>query len=217
MERTDFDQCFETRDFKISELKETDSYQGVLLKTPFESEIVANDSLILCEDCLLTSSMKTLANALVKELTREGKTMSVAESLTGGELASSIVNVSGASKVFDQGIVSYSNNAKKTLLGVKEESLNDFGAVSKQVALEMARGVLKDNDYALSTTGIAGPKGDGICEKIGTVFIGLATKTEVQAFGFHFDGSRDEVREKSVQTALSLLLTKIVKDKIGKN
>lgn len=199
---------------QVVELEVKDSYQGVELKTPNENSKNFDEDMIssLGETILLNLSNEKLAEIIIKVLSESEKTLSVAESLTGGELASTLVGISGASKVFDLGIVSYSNKAKNTLLGVSEKSLSQYGAVSKAVALEMASGALKDNDYALSTTGIAGPSGDGICEKVGTVFIGLATKNEVKSYGFLFEGSREEIRRKSVQASLSLLLSRIMRE-----
>lgn len=201
-------------DLKVVEIKETDSYQGTPLKTPSGKAMDFDESMLagLGETYIFISSTEVLAEIIIKKLSELGKTLSVAESLTGGELASALIGISGASKVFDYGIVSYSNNAKHNLLDVSEKSLNEYGAVSKAVAEEMVSGVLKHNDFAVSTTGIAGPTGDGICEKVGTVFIGIATKRDIKVYGFHFEGLRDEIRKYTVQASLSLLLSRIMQE-----
>ncbi len=209
--------CNEKVGLKTVELVVTDNYQGTELKTPNGKIHDFDESMIssLFDSCMLASTTETLSRQIIETLSKVGKTLSVAESLTGGALASSLVGTSGASKVLDFGIVSYSNKAKNTLLDVTEESLSKYGAVSKAVAMEMAKGVLKDNDYALSTTGIAGPTGDGICEKVGTVFIGLATKNDVCVYGFHFEGTREEIRKSTIQASLSILLSRIMLENQG--
>lgn len=206
----DIEKC----NIKVVKLGCTDSYQGVDLKTP-NSEALnfdGNVDEIFLKSNLFIAHKHVLADKLVEKLTYYGKTISVSESLTGGLVASTIVGVSGVSKVFDFGIVTYSNEAKHNLLGVKNESLEKYGAVSEIVAREMAEGVIKSNDYSISTTGIAGPTGDGICEKVGTVFIGIGTKKGTNVYGFHFEGDRDEIRRQTVQAGLGLALAQVMLD-----
>jgi nicotinamide-nucleotide amidase len=122
-------------------------------------------------------------------------------------VAQRITAIAGSSAYFGQAIVTYSNEAKTALLGVERQSLEQFGAVSEQVALEMVRGVRRvaGSDYALSLTGIAGP-GGGTAEKpVGLVFIGLAGPAGEKAWRFQFPGDRNTVRERAASQALDLL------------
>jgi nicotinamide-nucleotide amidase len=118
----------------------------------------------------------TLESVIVDLLTRQKKTLALAESCTGGFLAHRITNVPGASAVLTCGLVTYSNDAKKNLLGVSHETLREHGAVSAEVAREMAEGARQRHatDYALAVTGIAGPGGGSEEKPVGTVFIALA-------------------------------------------
>jgi nicotinamide-nucleotide amidase len=113
---------------------------------------------------------------IVALLIRRRKTLALAESCTGGYLANQITNISGASKMFKGGVVTYSNEAKEKFLGVHAETLKQYGAVSEQVAAEMAAGARKqfDTDYAIAVTGIAGPTGGTPDKPTGTVFIAAA-------------------------------------------
>ncbi len=119
----------------------------------------------------------SLEEVVVKLLIETKKTLSLAESCTGGFLAHRLTNVSGASEVFKSGLVTYSNEAKQRLLGVRAETLAQHGAVSEAVAREMAEGARISNqtDYALAITGIAGPTGGSDAKPVGTVFIALTT------------------------------------------
>ena len=123
-------------------------------------------------------SDRSLPKALYEIMTKNNKTLSVAESCTGGGISSKIVSISGASEFFLGSIVSYSNFLKSSLLGVKIESLNKYGAVSDQVAREMAEGALKvtNSDYALSITGVAGPLGGSKDKPVGLAFCSLAIR-----------------------------------------
>ena len=132
-----------------------------------------------------------LEDVVVKMLTAKRKTIAVAESCTGGLIANRLTNVSGSSAVFINGCVTYSDESKVRLLGVREETLKKFGAVSEEVAREMAEGIRtrSKTDFALSTTGIAGPTGGTPEKPVGLVYIGLATpeRTEVQRHVLFFD------------------------------
>ena len=123
-----------------------------------------------------------LEEAVVAMLREKGMKLATAESCTGGLIGKRITNVSGASAVFDCGIISYSNEIKNKILGVSEDDLKKYGAVSEQVAKQMAAGVLKLSgaDIAVSVTGIAGPNSDGTDKPVGLSYIGLATKDGVQ-------------------------------------
>ncbi len=146
---------------------------------------------------------ETAAN-LLKE---KGLTLALAESCTGGMLASRFVSIPGSSQWFLEGCVTYSNRAKVNRLGVAEETLEKFGAVSEETALEMARGVLGTSgaDVGLSITGIAGPDGGTAEKPVGTVFIGLATHAKSFAVGLHITGGRERVRNTTCLHACDIL------------
>ena len=144
---------------------------------------------------------------ILQHLTEKKQTVSSAESCTGGLLAGELTRLSGSSAIFTHGFVTYSNAAKHELLGVKNETLQQFGAVSQQTVAEMANGALQKAhaDYALAISGIAGPTGGTAEKPVGTVCFGLATKNQTQTQTKHFSGSRDEVRQQAVDYALQLL------------
>ncbi len=143
-----------------------------------------------------------------KYLLNEKLPIAFAESLTGGLLTSQLVDIPGASAVLDSGIVAYSNEAKQSLLGVKKETLDKYGAVSAEVALEMANGLIECNRVILtvSTTGIAGPKGDGVCEDVGLVYIALSKGVCSAVMGFQLDGDRSSIREQAVNIAFNMVV-----------
>ncbi len=136
------------------------------------------------------------------------KTLATAESCTGGGIGQVLTEVPGASNVYKGGIISYCNEIKGKLLGVPEEMLREFGAVSSQVAEAMAYGARKtlDADIAVSVTGLAGPSGDEYGNPVGTVFIGYANKDVCLSRKFLFSGSREEVRSQAIAQALDLIL-----------
>lgn len=148
---------------------------------------------------------------LVKKLIDKKLKISTAESCTGGLLAEKITQVSGASEIFDESIVTYSNEAKMRELGVKSETLERFGAVSYDTAYEMCTGICRRTgaDIGIGVTGIAGP-GGGTAEKpVGTVFIGICISGDVTVLENHFNGNRDEVRNKTYEKAFSAVLERI--------
>lgn len=142
-------------------------------------------------------------------------TFSIAESCTGGLTSSKITDLSGSSKAFMGGVVTYANEAKIDLLNVREKTLKNHGAVSIEVATEMAVGALEKfkTDYAISTTGIAGPTGGSTEKPVGTVVIGYASKKKSGAKSFLFPG--DRIRRKDRFSDMALLsLLKLMKDEI---
>ena len=149
----------------------------------------------------------TLAAAVVNALRAAGKTVACAESLTGGMLASRLVDVPGASSVLGEAYVTYSNEAKMRLLGVSKDTLRQFGAVSAQCAREMAEGARRASgaDFALSTTGIAGPDGGTPEKPVGLVYVGVASANGCAAQELHLRGERDWIRELTCVNALNAL------------
>jgi PncC family amidohydrolase len=138
----------------------------------------------------------------------EGKTLVTAESLTGGGIGAALTSVVGASKVFKGGIISYTDEVKREVLGVPAAYLTTFGAVSAPVAEAMAVGArdLLKADVAVSVTGLAGPDGDDFGHEVGTVFIGYADQKGATAGEYRFSGEREAVRRQTIEAALNLIL-----------
>lgn len=145
---------------------------------------------------------------VVAKLLEKGYTISTAESCTGGLLAGTILNVSGASGVYNEGYITYSNEAKERLVGVSHQTLEQYGAVSSETAREMAEGVAKvaKANVGLSTTGIAGPGGGTLEKPVGLIYVACFVEGHTAVKECHFDGTREENRKKTVETALKLLL-----------
>ncbi len=155
--------------------------------------------------------MKKIESIVCEALLENKKKLATAESCTGGLIAQKITSVSGASGCFDCGVVTYSNEQKHKILGVSEDTLKTFGAVSEQTALEMCKGVKKlaNADFGISVTGIAGPTGGTTEKPVGTVWIGICSADVHRAECFHFDGDRDAVRESTANMALEMVLREI--------
>lgn len=130
--------------------------------------------------------------------------MTAAESCTGGWIAKLVTDVPGSSAWFERGFVTYSNQSKRDMLGVREDTLTHFGAVSEQVALQMALGALVNSyaDVSVAVTGIAGPGGGSAYKPVGTVWIAWADHDGVSAQRCWFPGNRDGVRRQTVVHAL---------------
>lgn len=151
----------------------------------------------------------TLAHRIGAAAIEKGRTLATAESCTGGLVAAQCTRISGSSAWFDCGFVTYSLDAKQVLLGVPEETLSRYGAVSEPVASSMALGALNRSnaDVSVSITGIAGPGGGEVDRPVGTVWFGWASRDAgkpaiVQTSAFDLEGSRDEIREQAVKVAL---------------
>ena len=138
----------------------------------------------------------------------KGRTLSTAESCTGGGIGSVLTAIPGSSLVFKGGVISYTNEIKIRQLNVDPMLLEREGAVSALVAEAMAEGVRKsfDTDIAISVTGLAGPGGDEYGNAVGTVFIGYADGKKVRSVKHHFEGDRNSVRQEATKAALSLVL-----------
>jgi len=157
---------------------------------------------------------ETIAVVIGRLLTQNKNTLAVAESCTGGKIAQELTAVAGASNYFRGGVVSYATETKVSILGVSEETIAQQSVVSGEVAKEMAIGVQKrmKSDYAIATTGNAGPdKGDADAT-IGTVFIAIASPSEVFVEEFNFGQPREKVIDRAVNKAFELLQKEILKN-----
>ena len=148
---------------------------------------------------------------VIEKLRERGLLLATAESCTGGLCAKRLTDVAGASQVFCGGVVSYTNDVKMRLLGVKEETLTQFGAVSGETAREMAEGVRQATgaDVAVSVTGVAGPSSDEMGNVVGTVFIAFSSEQETISEKLQLSGDREKIREQSVNAMLWLVMRKI--------
>jgi nicotinamide-nucleotide amidase len=150
---------------------------------------------------------QTLAEVVGEKLARQNKTLAVAESCTGGTLAKLITEIPGASSYFTYGWITYSNNAKTTELGVPEELIKKYGAVSEQVAEAMAQGARRKaaTDFAIAITGIAGPAGASEQKPVGLVYISVDSDNKCETKRHILSGDRESVRLRAAQTALNIL------------
>ena len=152
-------------------------------------------------------NLDTLELVVGKMLKTSGKTLATAESCTGGQIAASITKVPGCSAYFKGAVVSYANDVKKDFLGVLQDDLIAYGAVSRQVVEAMARGIVKEMkvDYAIATSGIAGPDGGSIDKPVGLVWIAVADKDNVYAKQFLLGKNRERIIQAATLTGLNLL------------
>lgn len=155
--------------------------------------------------------MADLAQQAVARLAARGATVATAESCTGGLLGKRLTDVSGSSAVYPGGVISYCDAVKHRLLGVEQAVLDAFGAVSEQTARQMAQGARRvlGTDYALSTTGLAGPNSDGSGKPVGLVYVALAHPGGTQVQKLQLQGSRDAIRQQAADHALQLLLQQL--------
>ncbi|KPK99419.1 MAG: hypothetical protein AMJ91_07880 [candidate division Zixibacteria bacterium SM23_73_3] len=156
---------------------------------------------------------QTLEGVIGKLLLERKKTIAVAESCTGGLIGARFTNISGSSRYFERGVVTYSNEAKTEFLNVPTEIIEKYGAVSEEVAILMAEGVrrLAKTDYGLSVTGIAGPTGGTPQKPVGLVFIGFAHENDSFAQKFLLGEDRKINRERATQAALNLVRLFLIK------
>jgi PncC family amidohydrolase len=135
--------------------------------------------------------------------------VATAESCTGGLIAKLLTDISGSSNYFERGFITYSNISKISLLNVPEESIEKFGAVSKEVAVAMAEGVrTRSNvDIGIASTGIAGPTGGTDEKPVGLVYVAISTSENTNIKEFHFKGDRLKIRESASEAALRMLLS----------
>lgn len=183
------------------------------LKNAVEEEVKKLQQII--PDNIFGYDTETMAEVIGRMLKEKGKTLAVAESCTGGYISHLVTSVAGSSEFYRGSVTSYSNDIKQSILGVSKESLEEFGAVSEQVAREMVTGVKQNlkSDYAVATTGIAGPTGGTSDKPVGTVWIAVAGEKKVFVKKFVFVGDhrkRNIIR--SSQTALQILRRIILKE-----
>ena len=197
-------------------------FAGVKIRVTVESKTLKGaqnklsritDSLIdKIDDFFYGSDDETLERVIGILLSMRRRTLSVAESCTAGLFMKRITDVPGSSHYFLGGVVSYSDDVKKKILKVSSKILKQKGAVSSEVAKEMAEGVrnLLKADHGVSITGIAGPTGDTEKKPIGLVYIGVSDQNKTYSKKFHFTGTRDIIRAQAVQAALDLLRRRLL-------
>ena len=158
---------------------------------------------------MFSKEHKNLIQKLARQCLEKDILLVTAESCTGGLLSSLLTQEAGSSKWFDRGFVTYSNKSKIDSLGVQGETLENFGAVSQEVANEMSKGALKNSEAKLgiSITGIAGPEGGSLAKPVGTVYFSIANQKKViLEHKSDFKGSRESIRKESVIFILNKLL-----------
>ncbi len=182
-------------------------------KTLLISEINHYHSMLcnLLGENVLCNADIPVEEILLQELEALGLTISTAESCTGGNIAHLLTSVPGSSKVFNGGVVAYSNDVKKKILGVNAETLENHGAVSIPVVEAMAIGACQamQTDCAIATSGIAGPSGGSEDKPVGTVCIAVKTPKEIFSFTHHFPGNRQRVIVRASMTAMIAAIEKI--------
>ena len=163
-------------------------------------------------DNIYTTGDESFNDVVVRTLREKGLTLATAESVTGGKIADYIVGVSGASKVYKGGFITYSNEEKENLLGIDKEKIDKYGAVSSEICMEMLLGTERKipADIYIVSTGVAGPDKDEKGNEVGTVFIGLSIKGEKSIRKYDYSGMRNAIRERAVRAAL-LELWKLIK------
>ena len=161
-----------------------------------------------------TEEAETIEVVLGKLLTQKGKTISTAESCTGGKIAEVITSVAGSSNYFRGSVVTYATDTKVSILGVKQSTINEFSVVSLQVVEEMALGIqqLMKTDFAIATTGNAGPSKGDADATLGTVCVAIATPNGVFSEQFNFGQPRQKVIDRTVNKGLEMLLKEILKN-----
>lgn len=183
--------------------KAKDEEEAVKLMKPVVKELKKRFGM----NIYTTKAEDTLEDVVVRLLKKYDLTVATAESCTGGLLSGRLINVPGASDIFKEGFVTYSNKAKRKYLDVSKPTLKKYGAVSEETAKEMAKGGVfaSDSDACIAVTGIAGPDGGTEEKPVGTVYIGCYINNTVKVEKFRFKGNRAKVREQAVTKGLDLL------------
>lgn len=187
--------------YEVSDIDETNQLFDKLFK---ELEVIITGHVVGYEGA-------TVESLIHAKLLQSGQSLAVAESCTGGVLAAKFTAMAGASGYFNGGVVSYSDEAKMSILGVGAKTLASYGAVSEQTAIEMADGVRRvmNSDYAVATTGIAGPTGGSDAKPVGTVWFGVSTPNGTYAVTKHCGTERSNIIDRAVAESLALLLKEI--------
>lgn len=160
---------------------------------------------------IVSTDGRSMEEVVVSMLREKGKTISTAESCTGGMIGSRLTSVPGASEVYERGVVTYSNNSKVDMLGVSSNTLSKKGAVSPETAEQMARGIreISGTSIGISITGIAGPGGGSEEKPVGLVYIGFSDESGTESRRLNLFGSRDRVRHYAALTALDIVRRKL--------
>lgn len=176
--------------------------EGIKLMEPMETKIRSR-----LGSNIYGEGNTTLENVLSEMLVNKNLTIATAESCTGGMIASRLINYPGISSVFMEGVVTYTNEAKISRLGVKKETLDKYGAVSSEVAAEMAQGIARTAGVSIgiSTTGIAGPGGGSEEKPVGLVYVGLCINGEIKTKMLKLSGDRQKIRERATMQLLDLV------------
>ncbi len=188
--------------FRVTAMADSEEEGEALLKPMIDELYKRFGSMIYTTD-----ENETLEQVVVKLLTMKGLTIATAESLTGGLIGSTLVNVPGVSDVYKEGFITYANESKIKLLGVAEETLTKYGAVSEQTAKEMAEGGAKaaGADVCVAVTGIAGPDGGTKEKPVGRVYVACSYNGKTVVEEYNFSGNRQKVRDNTVVKALDLV------------
>lgn len=192
--------------FRITARAESEEAANQLI-SPVEDEIKG-----ILGDNIYGEGETTLEDVLGSMLVEKGLTIATAESCTGGMVAARLINFPGISASLLEGAVTYSNEAKIRRLGVKEDTLNNFGAVSEEIAREMAEGIARTSgaDIGIATTGIAGP-GGGTSEKpVGLVYIAVYYNNEVEVKKLNLTGNRQRIRERTTTILIDMVRRKLL-------
>lgn len=169
-----------------------------------ELDKIENEIRKIYPDNIYTNQDKNFYEVVVESLKEKNMSLSTAESISGGRIADFIVSVSGASKVYKGGYITYSNKEKEKLLGINSKILEKYGAVSEEVCAEMIKGLSKNiaSNVYIATTGVAGPEKDEKNNDVGTVFIGWSINGQTIIKKYSFSGTRNMIRERTSRTAL---------------
>ena len=188
----------------------TDTLVNFVFLKGAEQELIdetIRNFVMLLGDRIYADADVSLAEKAVDYLIVRKEIVGVAESFTGGMIASKLVDVAGVSGVFNEGLVTYSNDSKRDRLGVKAETLEKYGAVSDQTAYEMALGLLSlGNGCAVATTGIAGPGGGSPEKPVGLCYYAVGTREGIHVHRKLYTGSRNEIRKQASEDALFALI-----------